>query len=166
MNTSAGDEVPIDRSKPHPAEANNFDVIHAHIDWLHLPLLSRLGVPFLTTCHGRLDLPLFPDVIRRFPIAPFVSISENQRIPLPEANWIGTIYHGLPQGLFRPSFEPGSYLAFLGRLTAEKLEERFARLVFRQCAGNRERQHGWIEGNFAEVSMGDLAQKNGQGAAI
>jgi glycosyltransferase involved in cell wall biosynthesis len=110
-------------------KANNFDVIHAHIDWLHLPLLSRLGVPFLTTCHGRLDLPLFPDVIRRFPKAPFVSISENQRIPLPEANWIGTIYHGLPQGLFRPSFEPGSYLAFLGRLTAEKGPEPAMRIA-------------------------------------
>jgi glycosyltransferase involved in cell wall biosynthesis len=91
--------------------AHDFDLIHAHIDWLHLPLLSRLGVPFLTTCHGRLDLPLFPDVIRRFPRAPFVSISDNQRIPLPEANWIGTIYHGLPQGLFRVSFESGSYLS-------------------------------------------------------
>jgi glycosyltransferase involved in cell wall biosynthesis len=112
--------------------ANDFDLIHAHIDWLHLPLLSRLGVPFLTTCHGRLDLPLFPDVIRRFPRAAFVSISENQRIPLPEANWIGTVYHGLPQGQFQPSFEPGSYLAFLGRLTAEKGPEpamRIARAV-------------------------------------
>ena len=61
-----------------------------------------------------------------------MSISENQRIPLPEANWIGTIYHGLPQYLFRPSFEPGSYLAFLGRLTAEKGPEpaiRIARAV-------------------------------------
>jgi len=112
--------------------ANDFDLIHAHIDWLHLPLLSRLGIPFLTTCHGRLDLPLFPDVIRRFPKAAFVSISENQRIPLPEANWIGTVYHGLPQSLFRPSFETGSYLAFLGRLTAEKGPEpamRIARAV-------------------------------------
>jgi glycosyltransferase involved in cell wall biosynthesis len=101
-------------------KAKDFDIIHAHIDWLHLPLLGRLGVPFLTTCHGRLDLPLFPDVIRRFPKAAFVSISENQRIPLPEANWVGTVYHGLPHDLFRPVFEPGPYLAFLGRLTAEK----------------------------------------------
>jgi glycosyltransferase involved in cell wall biosynthesis len=79
-----------------------------------------------------LDLPLFPDVIRRFPKVSFVSISENQRKPLPEANWIGTVYHGLPPGLFRPSFEPGSYLAFLGRLTAEKGPEpamRIARAV-------------------------------------
>ena len=102
------------------SKAKNFDLIHAHIDWLHLPLLSRLGVPFLTTCHGRLDLPLFPDVIRRFPNAAFVSISENQRIPLPQANWVGTVYHGLPPDLLRPAFKPGSYLAFLGRLTAEK----------------------------------------------
>ena len=109
--------------------ATEFDVIHMHIDWLHLPLLSRLGVPFLTTCHGRLDLPGFPDVVRRFPEAPFVSISDNQRTPLGEANWLGTIYHGLPTDLFRPSFGPGSYLAFLGRLTAEKGPEAAIRIA-------------------------------------
>src|SRR4051812_13241582 len=69
--------------------ATNFDVIHAHVDWLHLPLLSRLGVPFVTTTHGRLDLPGLPDVVRRFPNAPFISISDNQRRVLPEADWIG-----------------------------------------------------------------------------
>jgi glycosyltransferase involved in cell wall biosynthesis len=109
--------------------AAEFDVIHAHIDWLHLPLLSRLGVPFLTTCHGRMDLPGFPDVVRQFPDAPFVSISDNQRAPLSEANWIGTIYHGLPADLFRPSLKPGSYLAFLGRLTAEKGPEAAIRIA-------------------------------------
>jgi glycosyltransferase involved in cell wall biosynthesis len=53
--------------------AKDFDVIHAHIDWLPLPLLSRLGVPFLTTMHGRLDLPRLSDVVREFPEAGFVS---------------------------------------------------------------------------------------------
>jgi glycosyltransferase involved in cell wall biosynthesis len=110
--------------------ATEFDVIHTHIDWLHLPLLSRLGVPFLTTCHGRMDLPGFSDVVRhRFSDAPFVSISDNQRLPLNEANWLGTVYHGLPADLFRPSFEPGSYLAFLGRLTAEKGPEAAIRIA-------------------------------------
>jgi glycosyltransferase involved in cell wall biosynthesis len=109
--------------------ANEFDIIHAHIDWLHLPLFSRLGVPFLTTCHGRMDLPGFPDVVSQFPAAPFVSISDNQRVPLREANWIGTIYHGLPADLFSPSFEPGSYLAFLGRLTKEKGPEAAIRIA-------------------------------------
>src|SRR5215218_4269888 len=107
----------------------DFDVIHAHIDWLHLPLLSRLAVPFVTTCHGRMDLPGFPEVVSSFPNAPFVSISDNQRLPLREANWLGTVYHGLPPGLFRPSFEAGSYLAFLGRLTAEKGPEAAIRIA-------------------------------------
>src|SRR5882757_6846997 len=110
-------------------KASEFDVIHAHIDWLHLPLFSRLGVPFLTTCHGRLDLPGFPNVVSRFPEAPFVSISDNQRVPLHDTKWLGTVYHGLPPDLFRPTFEPGSYLAFLGRLTVEKGPEAAIRIA-------------------------------------
>jgi glycosyltransferase involved in cell wall biosynthesis len=109
--------------------AGDFDIIHAHIDWLHLPLLSQLGVPFLTTIHNRLDLPGLPDVVRAFPQAPFVSISDQQRLPLPEANWSGTIQHGLPTNLFRPSYEQGSYLAFLGRLTVEKGPEDAIRIA-------------------------------------
>ncbi|RQH09495.1 glycosyltransferase family 4 protein [Bradyrhizobium sp. RP6] len=109
--------------------AHEFDVIHSHVDWLPLPVLSRTGVPFLTTMHGRLDLPGLPDVIGAFPKAPFVSISDNQRRPLPGANWIATIQHGLPKDLFRPSYEAGSYLAFLGRLTAEKGPEAAIRIA-------------------------------------
>jgi glycosyltransferase involved in cell wall biosynthesis len=112
--------------------ARDFDVIHSHVDWLPLPILSRTGVPFLTTMHGRLDLPGLSDVIAAFPEASFVSISDNQRRPLPDANWIATIPHGLPRHLLQPSYEPGSYLAFLGRLTAEKGPEdaiRIARAV-------------------------------------
>ena len=67
----------------------DFDVVHSHIDWLHLPLLSRLCVPFITTMHGRLDLPRLSDVVRQFSDAPFVSISDNQRLPLARANWRG-----------------------------------------------------------------------------
>ena len=109
--------------------ARDFDVIHSHVDWLPLPVLSRTGVPFLTTMHGRLDLPGLPDVLGTFPKAPFVSISDNQRRPLPDANWIATIPHGLPKDLFRPSDEAGSYLAFLGRLTAEKGPEAAIRIA-------------------------------------
>jgi glycosyltransferase involved in cell wall biosynthesis len=100
--------------------AGSFDIIHSHIDWLHLPMLTRLGVPFLTTMHGRLDLPGLAEAVREFPAAPFVSISDSQRLPLPGAKWAGTVYHGLPPNLLRPSYERGSYLAFLGRLSAEK----------------------------------------------
>jgi glycosyltransferase involved in cell wall biosynthesis len=108
--------------------AREFDVVHCHIDWLHLPLLTRSGVPFLSTFHGRLDIAGLPDVVRHFPDAPFVSISHNQRLPLPGANWLGTVYHGLPSGSLRPRFERGSYLAFLGRLTKEKGPEEAIRI--------------------------------------
>jgi glycosyltransferase involved in cell wall biosynthesis len=110
-------------------QADDFDVIHSHIDWLHLPLLSRLGVPFLTTPHGRLDLPGLSAVVQRFPQAPFISISNNQRVPLSGANWLGTVYHGLPAASLRPSFAPGRYLAFLGRITAEKGPEQAIRIA-------------------------------------
>ncbi|WP_369725669.1 glycosyltransferase family 4 protein [Bradyrhizobium sp. LLZ17] len=109
--------------------AGDFDVIHSHVDWLPLPLLRRTGVPFLATMHGRLDLPGLSEVVREFPEAAFVSISEHQRLPLPEANWIGTIPHGLPPRSFQPSYEGGSYLAFLGRLSVDKGPEDAIRIA-------------------------------------
>ena len=86
--------------------AADFDIIHCHVDWMHLPLLGRLGVPFMTTMHGRLDLPGLPEVVRRFATAPFVSISNNQRTPLSGAHWLGTVYHGLPPDLFGRASRP------------------------------------------------------------
>jgi glycosyltransferase involved in cell wall biosynthesis len=109
--------------------AHEFDVLHFHIDWLHLPLVSRLDVSFLTTLHSRLDLPPLSAVVRQFSSAPFVSISDHQRRPLPEANWLATVYHGLPATSLRPSSEPGEYLAFLGRLSAEKGPEAAIRIA-------------------------------------
>jgi glycosyltransferase involved in cell wall biosynthesis len=109
--------------------ASEFDVIHAHIDWLHLPLLSRMAVPFVTTVHGRLDLPGLPDLLRNFSDAPFISISDHQRLPLRQTRWLGSVYHGLPRTMFRPRFEVGSYLAFLGRLSFEKGPEAAIRIA-------------------------------------
>ena len=109
--------------------AREFDIIHCHIDWTHLPILSRHSTPFVTTFHGRLDLPGLRSVVKQFPTAPFVSISENQRLPLPDANWVGTVYHGLPEALLQPSYSPDGYLAFLGRLTPEKGPEAAIRIA-------------------------------------
>src|SRR4051812_43937883 len=106
-----------------------FDVVHAHVDWMHLPLLTHLGTPFLTTLHGRLDLPGIDVLVSRFPNAPFVSISHDQRRPLPAACWLATIHHGIPPELLQPRFEPGRYLAFLGRLSPEKGPEAAIRIA-------------------------------------
>jgi glycosyltransferase involved in cell wall biosynthesis len=83
----------------------------------------------MTTLHGRLDLPGLDGVVRRIPDAPFISISENQRLPLPAARWLGTVYHGLPADSLRPSLERGGHLAFLGRITAEKGPEVAIRIA-------------------------------------
>ena len=90
----------------------DFDVVHCHIDWIHLPTLYRSGVPFLTTLHGRLDIGGLSALVDLFPRAPYISISDNQRRPFCGAKWLGTVYHGLPGDSLRPSYTPGQYLAF------------------------------------------------------
>jgi glycosyltransferase involved in cell wall biosynthesis len=100
--------------------SRGFDVIHSHLDWVHLPLLQCLQVPFLTTLHGRLDLPNIALVGERFPNAPFVSISHSQRTAAQDLNWLANIYHGLPLSLFSFTERPEEYLAFLGRIDPEK----------------------------------------------
>ena len=104
--------------------ANEFDIIHCHLDYLPFSLLSRQPTPFVTTLHGRLDLPELQPVFTTFSHVPVVSISGSQRRPLPQANWIETVHHGLPLGLLRPQGSTPSYLAFLGRISPEKGLER------------------------------------------
>ena len=99
--------------------AGDFDVIHFHIDYLQF-LASFADTPTVTTLHGRLDFPELQDLYRRFADRPLVSISDAQRAPLPEANWVGTVHHGLPLDRFKFQLEPGRHLAFLGRLSREK----------------------------------------------
>jgi glycosyltransferase involved in cell wall biosynthesis len=51
---------------------------------------------------------------------PLVSISNHQRLPVPPVNWMGTVYHGMPENLLREGKGEGGYLAFLGRICADK----------------------------------------------
>ena len=100
--------------------AADFDIIHFHIDYLHFPISSRMRIPNITTLHGRLDLPELPAVYRQFADVPVISISDAQRRPIPKANWLSTVYHGLPENLFSLQEKPDGYLAFLGRVSPEK----------------------------------------------
>ncbi|MGH7055240.1 MAG: glycosyltransferase family 4 protein [Stellaceae bacterium] len=106
-----------------------FDIVHLHCDYLGYPVLRRAGVPFLATLHGRLDLPELKLVYQVFSDVPVVSISDSQRQPLPEANYLATIHHGLPAGLLRPGSGQGGYLAFLGRISPEKAPDRAIRIA-------------------------------------
>lgn len=106
------------------AMADEFDIIHFHVDVLHLPLARRCSTPSVTTLHGRLDLPDLPPLYRHFPEHPLISISDYQRKPLPWANWQATVHHGLPLDLYDFQPEPDDYFAFVGRISPEKRVDR------------------------------------------
>ena len=105
-------------------KAPEFDIIHFHNDYLHFPFSAAMGYANITTLHGRLDLPDLPAIYRKFNKQPLISISNNQRKPLPFANWVRTIYHGLPTGLYAPGSGDGDYAAFIGRISPEKRVDR------------------------------------------
>lgn len=104
--------------------AREFDIIHFHLDYWPFSLFARQPTPFLTTLHGRLDLPEIWPLYRLHGRVPLVSISDSQRAPMPWANWAATIHHGLPAGLLAPRPVRPSYLAFLGRIAPEKRVDR------------------------------------------
>ena len=104
--------------------SDEFDVIHFHIDLLHFPFFEPIADRTLTTLHGRLDLTDLPEVYRRWPQYPLVSISYDQRRPLPFANWIATVQHGVPPDLYRYCPDHRGYLTFLGRISPEKRPDR------------------------------------------
>ncbi|HST74931.1 MAG TPA: glycosyltransferase family 4 protein [Acetobacteraceae bacterium] len=109
-----------------------FDVLHFHLDYWSFSLFSRQSVPFVTTLHGRLDLPELQPVFATFPQTPVISISDAQRRPLPQARFIATVPHGLPETLLTPQPVKPEYLAFLGRICPEKCPDRAIRIA-RRC---------------------------------
>ena len=113
-------------------QADDFDVLHFHLDYWSFSLFGRQRTPFVTTMHGRLDLSEWQPLFDLFPNVPLVSISNNQRRPLPQARFVDTVYHGLPENLLTPLPKKPEYLAFLGRIAPEKGPDRAIRIA-RAC---------------------------------
>ena len=131
LDPTAGDTIPhlmlmIDKVLE---RAQEFDILHFHIDLFQFPLFRSLAARTLTTLHGRQDLGDLKPFYSRFGEMPLVSISNDQRKPIPHANFVATIHHGIPVDLHRPSVERGSYLAFLGRISPEKRPDRAIRIA-------------------------------------
>lgn len=106
------------------AELDRFDILHFHTGHFHFPLATRLAVPCLNTLHGPISAPEQRDLLRRFQAVPLVSISNAQRGPVPEARWLGTVYHGLPTDLYHLESPSSPYIAFIGRVSPEKRLDR------------------------------------------
>ncbi|MGZ9114144.1 MAG: glycosyltransferase, partial [Brevundimonas sp.] len=104
--------------------ADDFDVIHFHTDMVHFPFFSRCADKTVTTLHGRLDMKDIGGVYERWPEFGLVSISDDQRRPLPLANWKATVHHGMPGETYKFSPKSEGYLAFLGRISPEKRPDR------------------------------------------
>jgi glycosyltransferase involved in cell wall biosynthesis len=109
--------------------AHEFDFLHFHLDYYPFSLFSRQAMPFVTTLHGRLDLPELQPIFNIFTSVPVISISNAQRRPVPQARWVRTIYHGLPETMLAPKSMRPSYLAFLGRIAPEKAVDRAIRVA-------------------------------------
>lgn len=112
-------------------DVSRFDLIHFHCDYLHFPLLRRCHCPSVTTLLGRLQVADLKPLFHEYPEVPLVSISVDQRRPIPGANWQATVYHGLPRNLHTFRERPGDYLAFLGRISPEKCLDRAVEIVRR-----------------------------------
>jgi glycosyltransferase involved in cell wall biosynthesis len=104
--------------------AHEFDILHFHLDYYPFSVMSRQNVPYITTLHGRLDLPEHQPTFEAFSSVPVISISNAQRRPIHNANWTATVYHGLPDQLIAPKPRKPEYLAFLGRIAPEKRVDR------------------------------------------
>jgi len=129
--------------------ADDFDVFHFHVDLVHFPVFEDLAHRTVTTLHGRLDLTDLSEVYRRWPLYPLVSISHDQRRPLPLANWMATVPHGLAEDLYGFTPTPGDgYLAFLGRISPEKRPDRAIAIAKRL---------GWKLKIAAKVDLADRA---------
>src|SRR5215831_6750979 len=100
--------------------AAEFDVIHNHLDYFAFPFARRTTTPTVSTMHGRLNLTEVRRLNDRFPEHCRISISDDQRRALPEANWVATVYNGIDLSNYHLRPDPGDYLVFLGRISPEK----------------------------------------------
>lgn len=112
-------------------DVSMFDIIHFHCDYIHLPLIRQCACPTVTTLHGFVNGHDLRSLLTDYIDVPFVSISNSQRAEIPEANWQGTVYHGMPETLHTFRAQPGKYFAFLGRISPEKGLERAVEIASR-----------------------------------
>ena len=138
-------------------EADDFDVVHFHLDYLPFSQIRWLRIPALTTLHGRLDIPDLYPLFREFDDMRLISISDAQRAPMPWANWAATVHHGLPADLHEPNFSPGEYVAFLGRISPEKRVDRAieiarqARIPLKVAAKIDDADRSYFESEISDI---------------
>lgn len=102
-------------------QPEKFDIIHSHFGFKALSFAEFVKVPTVHTLHGAFTKEN-QKIWNRFPNQPLISISEAQREPCPDLNYIHTVYNGIDTSVYRfhPDPDPSPYLAFIGRISPEK----------------------------------------------
>src|SRR6516164_684101 len=131
LDANVSDPIPyymvmLDRVR---ALADEFDILHFHIDQFHFPLFRPIAHRTVTTLHGRQDLHDLKTLYVGFSDMPLVTISNAQREPIAKANFVATVHHGIPVQLLKPTYNRGQYVAFLGRISPEKRPDRAIRIA-------------------------------------
>ena len=110
--------------------ADEFDILHFHIDYLQFPLFRHMAGRTVTTLHGRQDISDLKMLYAAFPEMPLISISDAQRRPVATASFAATVHHGMPLDLLKPNLgHTEDYVAFLGRISPEKRPDRAIRIA-------------------------------------
>jgi len=98
-----------------------YDLIHCHSQLEHTPFGLLAGIPFVYTLHTALSAD---DIwlMQRYPEITFVAMSRSQirEVPDERRRTIPVIYNGCRFDDDLLSREPGTYLAFLGRMGGHK----------------------------------------------
>jgi glycosyltransferase involved in cell wall biosynthesis len=105
-------------------QASVFDVIQAHLGPSVLPYAAQAVTPTVITLHDRLDQPDRRYAFRQYRQLNYVAISQSQQAFLPELHWVGVVHHGVDVASFPFSPDPGTYLAFVGRISPQKGPDR------------------------------------------
>jgi glycosyltransferase involved in cell wall biosynthesis len=104
-------------------QAGEFEVINDHSGPVAIALGGLVETPVLHTVHGPLDGDpglVYEGLGQLAPDVGLISISLNQRKPMPELNWAGNCPNALDLQLYPCKPHPGDYLLFLGRMSPDK----------------------------------------------
>jgi len=99
-------------------QANEFDIIHNHYDFLPLTYSGLIKTPVLTTIHGFSSAKILPVYKKYNKKTQYVSISNADRNS--ELDYIRTVYHGIDIEKFTLNKQRGNYLVYFGRIHKDK----------------------------------------------
>lgn len=99
-------------------QADQFDLIHNHFDFLPLSYSRLIKTPMVTTIHGFSSPNILPVYAKYNSDGYYVSISDSDRDP--SLDYIATVYNGINSNEFTFQPTPKDYLLFFGRIHPEK----------------------------------------------